>query len=1196
MKINNSSDHFLQKSDYKEFIKIMKIGLLFLFAFTFQMMALNTHAQDAVIELKTNHITVEELINEIEKQTEYLVVYSNREVDTKREISFHENSDKVSSYLKTAFSNTDIGYHFENDYIILAKRAHQNATDITQLIQTVQQQGKTINGRVTDEKGEPIIGSNIIEKNTTNGTVTDIDGNFSFKVGENAVLQISYIGYIAQEIPTTGKTFVNIILREDTQALEEVVVVGYGVQKKINLTSSVTTINFGDKMEGRPIMNASSGLSGLAAGLSVMQTSSKPGDDGATLRIRGTTTINNSNPLVLVDGFEADMNNVNTNDIESISILKDASSTAIYGSRAANGVILVTTKKGSGKARVSFNNFISFLNPINKLSFVTDYADHMEYVNEAAKNVGASIPYSDTSITLWREAKNTPNALNEYGVPNYIAYPNTDWFDEIFNTGIAQEYNISIQGSTDNVGYLISAGYLNNNGIMTDSGLERFQFRTNLETKVYKWWTIGTRIFGLKQEKGMGNISRGFEYLSLSVPGIYPGSDNKWGAPALTNEESSNANNVFEKMARAGQDKMFRANATLYSVITLAKGLNFEASYNYAPDWGDWASWGVERGMWNYVENVRRNSSALENENISNSSFKRYRNTVDLLVKYDTDIKEGHEIGGLIGFNQSYYNENEFEASKKGMSDWDLHVLNSGINLNSISGSETDWSLRSLFGRVNYAYKSKYLFEGNLRYDQSSRFGPSKRSGYFPSLSAGWRIMEEPFMHKYSNIFQNLKLRASWGKVGNNQLGNYDWQAGYVTTNVVVDGEPGKGLIMNKSSNPLLHWETVTTTDIGLDLSTFNNRLSTEIDYYSKYTSGMIFTPDNYLTGGTISAATQNIAELTNKGIEITLNWRDRVRKFSYQISGNISYNNNVVKKYRGELKKGWFTNEEGNSVYINNIGDVSRGGFGGLIAEGHALGETYHRFLYRGNGSYSGSGDPDINAGPKDGMVRTENDLKWVQAMQAAGYKFSPSNDISRTGIWYGDFIYADRNEDGTYGDSNDMDFTGNSQLPKYNFGLNLSAAYKGFDFSMVWIGSAGFTRYWQQGGYNSPSLNLGAGVPKKFAENAYRWDPNDPDNPNSNPNGTNPRLTFGTTGVNGVSSEFWEYDASFIKLRNMQIGYTIPSNISRKALIDKVRIYISGENLLTITDYPGMDPEIGANVSYPLTKQLAFGLNLTF
>lgn len=1059
-----------------------------------------------------------------------------------------------------------------------------------------QQRQNPIRGVVYDALKEPLIGVSVLIKGTTVGTVTDVDGTFSIEATPNTIIEFSYVGYETKTITIKNSDFIEVILEENAKILDEVVVVGYGVQKKINLTGSVTTVNFSEQMEGRPIMNASTALSGMAAGLQVMQTSSKPGDDGATLRIRGTTTINNSNPLVLIDGFEADMNNVNTNDIESISILKDASATAIYGSRAANGVILVTTKKGSGKAKVSFNSFVSFQKPINKLSFVTDYADHMEYVNLAAKNIGASQPYSQTSIDKWREAKKNPNGLNEYGVLNSVAYPNTDWFDEVFDTGMAQEYNLSVQGGTGDVNYLISAGYLDNEGIMNNSGLKRFQFRTNLEAQVYKWWKLGTRIFGLKQEKGLSNISRGFEYLYLSVPGIYPGSANKWGAPALKSEESTTANNVFEKMSRNGQDKMFRLNASLYSLITLMKGLEFETSFNYAPDWGDYATWGIPNGMWNYVENIRQNESALENETINNSSFKRERYTTDVVLRYNTVIKEDREIGGLIGYNRSYYNENEFAASKKGMTDWDLHVLNSGINLNAITGSETDWSLQSIFGRVNYAYKSKYLFEANLRYDESSRFGPSMRSGYFPSFSAGWRIMEEPFMQKYKNIFQNLKLRGSWGELGNNQLGNYDWQAGYTAVNTVINGETSKGLAMNKLSNNRLHWETVTTTDLGLDFTTFNNRLSGEIDFYWKYTSGMIFTPDNYLTGGTVVPATQNIAELTNKGIEISLNWSDKIGDFAYSVGGNFSYNTNKVNKYRGELVKGWFDDGSGNLVYQNNIGDVSRGGFGGLIVEGHMLGESCLRSLYRGNGSYSGTGTPDINAGPKDGMIRTENDLKWVQAMQAAGYKFSPSNNVSPTGLWYGDLIYADKSGDGTYGDSNDMDFTGKSQLPKYNFGINFSATYKGFDMAMTWSGSFGFSRYWLQSGYNSPSLGLGTGVSKKYAESAYSWDPNDPNNERYNPNGTVPRLTFGTLGVNGVSSEFWEYDASFIKLRSIQLGYTIPQNISTKALISKARIFVSGENLLTITDYPGMDPEIGANVSYPLMKQVALGINLTF
>lgn len=1080
---------------------------------------------------------------------------------------------------------------------VLIVNVHSATSNAANLITYTDKNTSKVSGVVYDENKDPLVGVSIKVRGTNVGTISDYRGSFSINVSEDDFLEVSYLGFEQQLISVNSRSFIEVNLREDVLQLEDVVVVGYGTQKKVNLTGAVSTISFDEKMEGRPLMNASTALSGLSPGLQVMQTSSKPGDDGATLLIRGTTTINNSSPLVLIDGFEADINNINTNDIESISILKDASATAIYGSRAANGVILVTTKKGKGKVSVSLGHFTSFLQPINKLEFVSDYADHMEYINEGRRNMNKTEIFSSSNIEAWRAAKLDPNGLNAYGVPNYIAYPNTNWFNEIFNTGLAQEYNLTIQKGDGNTKYLISAGYLDNEGVMSNSGLEKFMFRTNLETKVSDWWVVGTRIFGLKQSKGVGNISRGFEYLYQSTPGIYPGVENKWGSPALTSEESSTANNIFEKMALDGYDKMFRANATLFSTITLFKSLNIEMLYNYAPDWGDYATWGVEKGIWDYVEDKRRSESALENSNIYNSSFKRERHTADIILKYNKNIGVGHSLNLMFGYNQTYYSEESFSATKKGMTDWGLHVLNTATNLEGITGSKTDWSLRSLFGRANYAYKSKYLFEGNLRYDESSRFGPQNRGGFFPSFSIGWRLMEEDFMQQLYSVADNLKIRASWGKLGNNQLGNYDWQAGYGKTNVVLDGVPTTALIMNKYSNPSLHWESVVTSDIGLDLDVLKNRLSLEFDYYHKHTTGMILTPDNFLTSGTISAATQNAAELINMGVELSLKWKDKIKDFKYEIGGTFAYNTNMVTKYRGKLEKGWSVDEDGNEVFTNNIGDVSRSGFGGLILEGHMLGETYLLPLYRGNGNYNPENEElDINAGPIDGMIRTENDLKWVQAMQAAGYRFSPSNVVGQTNLYYGDLIYADSNEDKIYGDSNDMEFTGRSRIPKYNFGFNLAASYKGFDFYSLWSGSADFYYYWNQMGYNSPETKNGFSINKLYAENAYRWDPNDPDSEKNNQYGTMPRLSDETKGVNGASSEFWEYNASFLKLKNVQFGYTIPTKYSKRILIEKLRVYVSGENLLTFTQYPGLDPEIGANVGYPLTKRYALGLNITF
>jgi len=568
----------------------------------------------------------------------------------------------------------------------------------------------------------------------------------------------------------------------------------------------------------------------------------------------------------------------------------------------------------------------------------------------------------------------------------------------------------------------------------------------------------------------------------------------------------------------------------------------------------------------------------------------------DQLLRFNTRFGKDHDFSALVGYNQTYYNEESFNASKIGMLDWDLYTLGTGLNLNSINGGEEDYGMQSVFSRVNYAYKSRYLFEANLRYDGSSRFSPESRWGVFPSFSVGWRLNEEPFLKDLGDYVQNVKLRASWGQLGNAASGYYDWQATYNKKNTVIDGIPSTGLVITKQGNNALQWESTTATNIGLEFGLFNNRLFTEIDVYNRQTSGILFSPELYLTSGTVSPATENIAGVRNQGVEVDLSWNDRIGDFTYQIGANFAYNNNLVTKYKGTLDKGWRVDENGNDVYVNNIGQISVGGFGGLIAEGHTIGETNLRKVYSGNGSYSGTGIPDIHAGPKDGMIRTENDLKWVQAMMAAGYTFQPLNAVAKDRIWYGDLLYADSDGDGNYGDADDMDFTGRSSIPKYNFGFNLAGSYKNFDISTVWFGSAGFSLYWKQQGYNSPSIRNGWSVSQQYAENVYRWDPENPTLSNNNQNGSMPRFLDETEGNNGASSTFWEYDGSFLKLRNIQIGYTLPQKLTQKLLIQRLRVYASGENLLTITNYPGIDPEIGANVEYPTLKQYAFGINLTF
>ena len=1067
------------------------------------------------------------------------------------------------------------------------------------------QTSATVSGVVIDENGETLPGVSVVEVGTTNGVLTDLNGHYTLKTtSAKPSVSFSYIGYQTTTLPLNGRTKLDVQMKVETKVLDEVVVVGYGVQKKVNLTGSVTSINFADQTEGRPIMSVSSALSGLAAGMNVTQASGQPGSDGATIRVRGNGTFNTNSPLVLVDGIEWSMDNVNPNDIESISVLKDAASTAIYGTRAANGVILITTKNGKGKPQISYSYSGVVQMPYNNLSFVSDYARYMGLVNEACDNVNTKGIFSQESIDRWRAASADPNGLNEYGVPNHVAYPNTNWFDEVFDTGYSQEHNLSVSGSSEKVKYMLSLGYLDNQGVMNrwnlDSSTQKINFRTNLEAKIVKWMTVGTRLYGQKQDYGMANISNGFKYLYQTTPGVYPGEPNYWGRAALASEESSNANNIFGQMAGAtGFNTVWRLNASVYGIITPYKGLNIEGTFNYSPTFTDKSSYSRQNGYWDYVTDQRVSESALENASITNTSARTWRQSAEILVRYNTTIKKDHDLGALLGYSAQEYYSKSFAVSRKGATDWTLNELSTYETLvSSSSSAPAKWGLLSYFGRVNYGYKGRYLFEANLRADASSRFGVNQRWGYFPSFSGGWRISEESFMQGASDYLSNLKLRVSWGKTGNNSTGNYDWQANYATGNVVIDGEGTKGLVRKKLSNDKLHWESTATTDIGLDFGFFNHRLTGEIDYYNKYTSDILYHPELYLSMGVVGSAPENLGEVRNRGVEFTLNWNDRIGKdFEYRVGMNFSFNANKVMKFKGELQKYWTYDAQGNKVsYVNNFSDVSESGFGGYICEGRQLGETYMYKVYRGSGEGYTGGAVDIHAGPKDGMIRTKEDMVWVQAMIDSGYSFGGMKTVAKDQLWYGDILYADSNGDMNYGDTNDRDFSGHTSVPKFNLGFNCAFSYKNIDFSMLWSGAFGHYLNWNTDYYNSTLVSHGYGIIEHIADNHYFFDPSNPDDPRTNQWGKYPRLTYGTTYNNRIQSDWNEYKGDYFKLKNIQIGYTLPQRISSKFFVNKLRAFVSMDNILTITSYPGLDPEIGTAIGYPLMRQISFGGQITF
>ena len=1060
-------------------------------------------------------------------------------------------------------------------------------------------QASTIKGVVKDSSGTPLQGASVMVKEVRGaGTQTNGAGEFSLQASQGQTLVISSIGFASTEMKVGNQTFVEILLIPSLSAGEDVVVVGYATQRKANVTGSVSSV--GSKLiENRPVTNPSAALTGLAPGVFVRQTTGQPGRDGADIRIRGLGTLNNNNPFVLIDGIQGTLDAVNPLDIENISILKDAASAAIYGAQAANGVILVTTKKGSrSRANVTYTGMFSTATPMNKINMVNDYPTYMRLINEAGANLGQPPLFSDALITDWENAKQNPNGTGPAGYPNYVSYPNTNWFDVMMKSTLQQIHNIGVNGGSEKIMYQMSVNFLDNPGIMENSGIQRYQLRTNLDAKINKFITIGTQTFASQERGQLGNVQNMFNFLWQATPGQYPFYDGRYGGandPVITNTN----NPLFTINNQGGKIVTNRFNTTLYLNLHLATGLVMENRFNYQTNMVERNSFQRPFDRWNFLlDQAFTQANTVDQLGVNYSFAKDYRIISDVILKYNTKIKSDHDFGLLAGFNQNYFNYYDFRTQKQGLIDPNLTTLSSANLILSSEGTETDNAIQSFFGRLNYSYQGKYIFEANLRYDGSSRFAPNVRWGAFPSFSAGWRLSEEGFMQGIKRTVQNLKLRASWGQLGNNQVGDYDWQSNYASTGYSFNRAQTNALRQARLGNPALRWEKTTIADIGLEGNLFHNRVKFEIDWYDKYTDGILTVPPIFLTMGTVGAPFTNTAAVRNRGIEVMAGWTSNPTKdFRFGVSGNFAYNMNVVEKYKGPLQEGYVSDENGNKVWRSNIGDVSDG-VNQRIIEGQPINAHYVFKLHRGSGAYfNADGTVNPKGGPSSGMIRTPEDLQWLQAMLAAGYNFLPTNRIGQQQITYGDFIYADLNEDGIFGNNFDRTFMGGNEVPRFNFGLNLNASWKGFDISMIWAGSSGMNYFWNQRIYNTTNLRGGMSISERVANNRYFFNAADPNDARNNINGTFPRLKLiDNEPQNGLASDFFLYDATFVKLKNLQFGYTFPSSIMNKIKMTNLRLFVSGENLLMFTRYPGLDPEIGANVEYPTMRQFAFGINATF
>ena len=774
-----------------------------------------------------------------------------------------------------------------------------------QAITVAQQTAGTCIGTIVSETGEEVIGATVKVQGTSMATSTNIDGHFSLTgVKPGAILEISCIGYEPLTVTWKGEPL-SLTMKETANALDEVVVVGYGQQKKVNLTGSVASVNMDKISDTRPITNVSQALAGLASGVNVTSGNNQPGNDNATIRVRGVGTLNDASPLVIIDGVEAGINTVNPSDIESMSILKDAASAAIYGSRAANGVILITTKKGqSGSVKVNYNGYVSFESIRKTLTPVSNYADYMELINEGYYNTYGQKNYifSDAVINEWR--------ANEGG--DQLRYPNQDWIDATFKNATATNHTVSMSGGSDKIRFYTSFGYLNNPGVMPNAGFSRYSARVSVDADVTKWLTIGALASGYRGETQPGARVQDdiFTYASATTPGmVFLAPDGRFGAMNNTEDDSQCAvNNPISRAYRIeGNQRKNNSRIRFTGTFRPYEGITVVGSYNYElVDTEQRQKPHFVQG-WNFKDDVMTYDSTGKTS-VSNSDAKVERYFWDAVGNYDKKFWDRLQFNLMVGASSELYRSKSFNASRQDLIDLGLWALGAATGDASAGGSSTEWSMLSYFGRVNLNWMEKYLLEFNLRYDGSSRFQKGRRWGHFPSASAGWRMEREAFMQGLVDKgLDALKLRVSYGKLGNNSIGNYDTQALYTSSgmNYVLGNSLATGLAQSALANALLTWESTNVFNVAADLMLFNSRLSATLEYFHKKTDNILISLPAPAVHGTTSLPKVNSAQVSNQGFELTLTWNDRIGNVNYGINANATYVKNNVDKFKGKDKAG---------------------------------------------------------------------------------------------------------------------------------------------------------------------------------------------------------------------------------------------------------------------------------------------------
>ncbi len=1116
---------------------IMRLTIFLILMLVFRVTG-SVYSQQTRFDLKLDNATLEEVFRAIKEKSNFDFFYKTNQIPANKRVSVNMKNAQVEKILDNVLEGTDLGYHVLDQDIVISVQNNSPSWS--------SQEQSTVKGKVKNASGEPIPGASIVVKGTTTGTITDFDGNYTLpNVSKNTTLVFSFVGMISQEILFGGQATIDVVLREDVIGVEEVVVIGYGTRQKKNLIGAVDQVN-ASLIEDRPVSNAMQALQGASANLIIQQKSMNPNDNSMNINIRGVSTMSNNDPLIVIDGLisgTGTLNNLNPNDIENISVLKDAGSAAIYGSRSANGVILVTTKKGAktGKPNVRFSSMVGYEDPDILFQPVQGWQNAM-LRDQANINVGNSPIFTPQQIR---------NLYDHRGEEYW-------YFNEILGKGLQQNYNISIAGGNENSTYMVSAGYFDQeSNFVGDFGLKRYNVRSNQTTEYGRFKLTSLMAYTRRDERSVAGGTGNVIINSSRIPPYYYykfQQDGKWLINDVIGDDNTMAYLKDGGYEQKDEDNFIGSLGLDFEIVKGLKakglvGLDLTQHHRFRRD--------KKVPLYSSADLETPVSYIHSNSLTEDYNSKRYTLSTQFMLDFDRTFNSVHHVNGLVGVSNESYT---FKASRiaweytdedLGLPTTDDAVQNKD-NKNS-NGDTDQTSITSVFGRGGYSYMDKYYVDATFRYDGSSKFAKDQRWGFFPSVSAAWRISGESFMDKYSTSVGDLKLRASYGVLGNQNVDNYSYQTVYqMYQNTYVfnnESVPGTGYTYG---NPYLTWEKSANLNIGADATFFKSKLYVSLDYFNKETTDILLSPEVSTVFGS-NAAKENAGKMRNRGWEATITYRLKSKNFEHKFNLNLADSKNEITDFGGKERI-----DQNDQLYK-------------LIREGEAL------------GSYFGY--------KTDGYFQSYEEI--ANSALPVGASVQP-----------GDVKYKNTNGDEVI-DEKDRVVLGNA-FPRYTFGFTYDVTFKNFDFSVMLQG-VGKRDMYVRGELIEPfHSNYSYAI---YQHQLDFWTPTNPDA--KWPRLVAPSSSSSSNNWGKAGSDIYLLSGAYLRVKNIQLGYTLPKQLTTRVGIQKLRASLNAQNLLTLSKNSFIDPEssefgnnmggiggVGANSArnYPTLIYYGFGLELEF